>query len=327
MSKPQPPNSAKFAFFYFIALISLIFVVTGAGNIIFELINKYVKDILTDFGYSEGALKFAISSLIIATPVFYLASSQINKNLANGKLDKDAGIRRWLTYLILLVSSVVTIGWLIGFIFSFLNGELSLKFALKTLTVLTISGILSKYYFWDIKREKIKEKDKTIKSFFIGSLSAIIIIFILGVLFVESPFETRKRKFDNLITNKFQKIDRSINEYYNFEKKLPKTLDDLIEETEYLDQEDVIDEARGEQFDYKIIEERKYEICANFNLASKEGKNYYLDEWKHEAGYQCLKKRIVEYKDSYGERQIEPRIPSERLEKIEPIKIQAPGAE
>jgi len=68
--------------------------------------------------------------------------------ISGHEAEKESGIRKWLTYFILLVSAVVMIGWLIGTISSFLNGELSLKFILKSLTSILISALIFSFYLY-----------------------------------------------------------------------------------------------------------------------------------------------------------------------------------
>lgn len=88
--------------------------------------------LLVGSSYSnDGQLKFAIASLIIATPIFYIISNLINRGLKKGELDKESWIRRWLTYFILLVSSIVLLGVFISVILNFLNGELTSRSILK----------------------------------------------------------------------------------------------------------------------------------------------------------------------------------------------------
>jgi hypothetical protein len=294
-------NAAKYAFFYMLSLVALIFMSLSTGIIVFQIINKNIVDALQIYSgqYSSGALKFAISALIISAPIYYLAAREINKNLFSGKLEKDSGIRKWLTYFILLVSSLVMLGWLVAIIFNFLDGELTIKFILKALTAIVIAAAVFSYYFYDIKREiVVGVENKIIKEYFYGSLIIVIAALISAFIFVESPIETRNIKHDVQITNDFSQIDSGINEYYLTNKKLPDNLDTLLKEITYLREENLIDPSTKNRFDYKVIDEKNYELCATFMVNSKDYENkadYYLDKrWGHDAGYQCLKQKVFE---------------------------------
>lgn len=299
MSKSSS-NSAKYTFLYLLSLFSLISVTLSIGNIIFQLINKHVVDIIHTYSgnYSSSAVKFAISSLIIATPIYYLCVGQINKNLSTGELSRTSQIRRWLTYFILLVSSFVAIGWLIAIIYSFLDGDLTLKFGLKTLASLSIAGIVGGYYFYDIKRSKIDDKNEIIKYYFYSTLAIIVITFFAGLFFVESPKETRQRKLDNLILEKFSKIDGALNNYYIDKEKLPKTLEELASDVTYLVDDDIRYVENNNIIEYKVIEDKKYSLCANFYFSNINVKDrdydYFGEFWPHNAGNECLTKNVVD---------------------------------
>ena len=145
-------QNAKFAFFYMLSLVALVFTSVSAGMIIFQIINKTIADDLSlaPGGFSQDALRFAISAIIIAAPIYFVMMRLINKSLLTGKLEKESGVRKWLTYFILLVSAVVMIGWFIATVGSFLNGELTTKFILKSLTSILISALIFSFYLYDI---------------------------------------------------------------------------------------------------------------------------------------------------------------------------------
>ena len=142
-------QNAKFAFFYMLSLVALVFTSLSTGMIIFQIINKTIADDLSlaPGGFSQDALRFAISAIIIAAPIYFVLMRLINKNLLSGQMGKESGVRKWLTYFILLVSFVVMIGWLIATIGSFLNGEFTIKFILKALTSILISALILAFIF------------------------------------------------------------------------------------------------------------------------------------------------------------------------------------
>ncbi len=292
-------EQAKFAFFYMLSLVALVFMALSTGTIIFQIINKYVIDAYNEHQgrYIPEALKFAISAIIISAPIYYLTTKQIMKNLREGHLEKDSGIRKWLTYFILFVSAVVMIGWLIGTINGFLDGELTMKFALKSLTSIGISGMIFGFYFYDIKREDVKKKDKVICGFTALSLLIILSAFVASLFMVESPKQTRNRRIDRDILNAFSRLDSEINSYYQEFKELPEDLDDLKKERVYLDKEDMTDPETGKMYEYKIVEDKKYELCAEFRTSNKdpeEAKMYIYHNREHDAGYHCLNYKAYE---------------------------------
>ena len=299
----QQNNAAKFAFLYMLSLVALIFVSLSTGMIIFQLINKYVPDILNKFAgqFSDGTLKFAISALIISAPIFYFTMRQISKSLFSGSLEKDSGIRKWLTYLIIFVAFVVMIGWLIGLLTSYLNGELTMKFILKAITAIGISVAVFTYYLYDIRRDEVVgKKDMRVAIYFYGSLTIIAAAFISALLIVESPTAARNRMIDNAVLDNFNKIDAALNNYYQQNKKLPTGLDILKGDYYFLTDQDLTNPADKSKFEFKTKSATEYELCAQFltsNKIANSNTDYYnyKDRWPHDTGYQCLKQIINDF--------------------------------
>ncbi len=293
----QENNTAKFAFYYMLSLIALIFTALAAGMIVFQIINKNIVDVIVQRAsdFSPHQLKFAISALIISAPIFYATTWQIYKNLFSGAFDKDSGVRKWLTYLVILVSSVVMLGWLIAIVNNFLDGELTVKFILKAATAIGIAAAIFTFYYYDIKRDKVAgKKDKIIQFYFYASLAAVIIVFIAGLFIMESPQKTRDRKMDNAVLENFEDIDRAIGTYYSDNEKLPDSLEEIKTEFSYISDEDLENSATGERYTYQIKGANIYELCATFRTSNKDDEDYddYRDRWPHGAGYQCLSQRV-----------------------------------
>ena len=63
-------------------------------------------------------------------------------------------MRRWLTYVTLLLAAGIVIGDLIALLYNVLGGELSTRFLLKVLVVGAIAGTIFAYYLTDLRREE-----------------------------------------------------------------------------------------------------------------------------------------------------------------------------
>ena len=248
-------NAAKFVFFYLIHLVSLGFMTVSFGIILFQIINKNIADVITAYSgsYDENALKFAISALLVSTPIFYVISSFIQKSLFKGELKKDSGIRRWLTYLILFVSFCIFIGWLIAFVNNFLNGELTMKFILKTLSVLVIAAAVFGFYLYDIRRAAVENvKDKVLKIFFIAALSVTVIVFVASFFVAESPAQARDRKLDEEVINNFYNIDLALTNIIAKRQKLPADFAAMQADCTYLTADNLKDSQTGQAFVYNV---------------------------------------------------------------------------
>jgi len=290
-------QNAKYAFYYLLSLVALIFTSISVGMIAFSIIDKTVPDAVNAFaGSYDGELKFAISALIIAAPIFYYLSSLIFKGLRKEELEKDSGVRRWLTYFILLVSSVIILGVFISLINNFLSGDLTSRFALKALSMFIISGAVFLFYFYDIKREDVIKKDAIIRLFFIISLALVTAAFIAAFFFVESPKLARARRLDLIVTSNMSNIENAVNSYYEINKKLPDNLETLKNASNVsLNANSLIDPETKQPIVYQKLSDKEFQFCATFraDTAPSNDNNYgyptNVGSKDHKAGYQCLK--------------------------------------
>lgn len=287
-------TNAKYAFYYLLSLVALVFTALSTGMIIFSIINKSVADAISQYGGQyDGPLKFAISALLIAAPIFYILSRLIIKGLRSGELDKESAIRRWLTYFIILVSSLIILGVLIGVMNNFLSGELTLRFILKAITVLLLSGAVCSYYFYDLKRDAGLAQDNVLRLFYFGSLAVVVAAFVAAWFFVESPRTARERRLDQAVMSNIYSLENAVNQYYERHQRLPENVEELRAGGVYISEQALVDPESKERIEYRRLDEERYELCANFRLPSDDGTGrpypvYPGDSKYHEAGYQCV---------------------------------------
>jgi hypothetical protein len=310
---PNQNNAAKFAFYYMLSLVALIFMALATGGIVFQIINKYFSDPIGLFQgtFNSDALRTAISALFFSAPIFFVLTWQIFKNLFSGNMEEESGIRKWLTYLILFASAVVMLVWLIVTLNNFLKGELTAKFALKALTSLIIAGSIFVFYLYDIKRKDIKgKKDKVISIYFYASALIVAVVFVTSLFFIESPAKTRDRNHDNILINNLDQIESAVNSYYSYNKKLPDNLKALTGDANrqyFISSDSISDPETKKELEYKKIKTDSYEICAEFKLSNKiqpDDSSIYnkdLEErWPHDAGRTCYARKAMVIKDSAG---------------------------
>ncbi len=291
-------NDAKYVFYYLLSLTALIFMAISVGMIAYGIINELVADTLINGSYYNsynGQFKFAISAIIIAAPLFYISTGLIRKGIYKGEIKSDSPIRRWLTYFILFVSSLVILGSLISVVNSFLGGELTSRFILKMITVFIISGLTFAYYFYDIKAEKVEAKDKWIKIFFFSSLVIVLAAFISVWFFIESPQKARERKLDQTTVNKMANLEGEINYYYSKNKELPEEISDLVKGSQFVS-------LNESNIEYVKKGDKSFELCATFLSESEDlgsAYNYRPGSYhSHEAGYHCFPGEIWSVDDS-----------------------------
>ena len=106
----------------------------------------------------------------------------------------------------------------------------------------------------------------------------------------------RNVKLDNAVLNDFESISNAINQYYIENEKLPENLAVLKDKTEFIRESMLIDPESGEKYQYEVLNESEYELCANFRTSNLEDNNlrnnFYGEIWPHKKGYDCIEKNI-----------------------------------
>lgn len=153
--KPRASLEAREAFLYLVSFITLFISAFSFGALAFQFINFWVLDALVRYpDVSYAALRSSLAALLVAFPVHLFLMWQISKEVALNPAKRRSGVRRWLSYLTLVVTSSVIIGDLISVLSELLGGEVTLRFVLKALTVLAVASSIFGYYLWDLRREE-----------------------------------------------------------------------------------------------------------------------------------------------------------------------------
>ncbi|MDJ0702282.1 MAG: DUF5671 domain-containing protein [Leptolyngbyaceae cyanobacterium MO_188.B28] len=149
-------ESARDAFLYLLSFSMLAIWTQSLGQLGFIFVDTYLPDPLERY-YRDPTFEiaFCLARLIVAFPVYLLIMRQLLKDLRVYREKYQSGVRKWLTYLTLLVVSLIAIGTLIAFLTSFLRGDLTLRFVLKVLVTLVIDGGVLWYYFVWLRRRPV----------------------------------------------------------------------------------------------------------------------------------------------------------------------------
>jgi len=156
--KPRPSLSAREAFLYLVLFSTLYLSAYHLGSLIFDFINKVFPDPASSMNrlWYMDSMRWSVSSLLIAFPIFLFVSNYISKQLLKSPIKRLSPIRRWLTYLTLFVAAGILIADLTTLVYNVLGGELTKRFILKVATVAIIAGTIFGYYLWDLRREEIE---------------------------------------------------------------------------------------------------------------------------------------------------------------------------
>ncbi|MGE5426122.1 MAG: DUF5671 domain-containing protein [Bacillota bacterium] len=285
-------HNAKYAFYYLLSLAALIFTALSVQMIIFGIIDHTVVDAVNLYGSVDRQLKFAISALFIAGPIYFYLTRLINLGLRKDELELESPLRRWLTYFIILVASVIILGVFVTVINNFLSGELTTRFILKAASMLIMAAAVFSYYFYDMKRTSAK-KDRVLRLFGWIAAALVLAVFVSAWFFVESPKLARAKRLDQIVMNYIYQLENSVNSYYTQYGRLPESLDEIKATPDiYFDPSAQKDPETGEAIVYRKEGEEKFSFCATFRVGSDEqtdnSRPYAPGNKVHGAGFNCI---------------------------------------
>jgi uncharacterized protein DUF5671 len=149
-------DSARDAFLYLLSFGTLSVWTLGLGSLFFTLIDTHFADPIIEQGYGNvrDALSGSMSSVIVGFPVYLITMRILLNDLARKPDKAESGVRKWLTYIALLISAGTVIGDLVTFVNYFLRGQLTTPFLLKVLTVFVIAGGVFGYYLAPLEKRE-----------------------------------------------------------------------------------------------------------------------------------------------------------------------------
>ncbi len=153
---PKSEFHAKEAFQYLVSFITLYISAFSFAALLYAFIDLAFYD-PGDYGMPGSGIPMAIAALMVAYPVYLYFTWRLFKEEKQDFSRNNSNVGRWLTYITLAVTASVIIGDLIALIFTFLTGGLALRFVLKVLVVLIITGTIFLFYRWRLKQGEDRE--------------------------------------------------------------------------------------------------------------------------------------------------------------------------
>ena len=153
--KPRASVSAREAFQYLLLFATLYLSAWHLGSLLFDLINRWLPDPAAQAGdFARDSMRFSVAALAIAFPVFLFSARRIAREVARAPIKRLSPVRRWLTYLTLVIAAGVLIGDMTTLLYNVLGGEATPRFLCKVLVVAVIAGGIFYYYMQDLRREE-----------------------------------------------------------------------------------------------------------------------------------------------------------------------------
>jgi len=149
---------AKDAFLYLLSFSTLATWTIALGSICYSLIDDWIPDPLAHNNYGmslSSQISTEMACLLVTFPLYLFVMRVILSETRHAPEKLESGVRKWLTYIALLLAAGVMIGDVITFLAFYLRGELTSRFVSKVTVTLALSGGVFWYYLgslWDAHR-------------------------------------------------------------------------------------------------------------------------------------------------------------------------------
>lgn len=278
----------------FVSLPSLI-------TLIFSIINLQFPDAADSFReveFAESSIRYAIAILVIFFPAYLLLTRKVNQSRREeGEMYHT--LTRWLIYLALLVAGMVMLGNLAVAVYTFLSGEITIRFLLKSAALLIVIGVASYYYTLDAQNYW---QDKEKKSVQIGfAVLAIVAAFVVyGFMNIDTPSVAREVRIDQEQIYDLQDIQWRVEAFYQDSSSFPANIEMLYQDM----QAPEASEGRT-SYEFRATGPDTYVLCATFAQPTPSSErsmtkpigfeDVYLQNqnWEHGAGEKCFERKII----------------------------------
>lgn len=288
-------ESSRDAFLYLLSFSTLATWTSALGSMLFQFIDHWLPDPVT--GVLRDNLRTAVTwqmaSIAVAFPIFLLVMRSILREAQEGPERLQSGVRKWLTYIALLLTAGAMICDLIWFLDYFLTGELTSRFVLKAATVMLICGAVFVYYLgslhWSRDTNVTLAKSRSLK-FGMGATAVVVAAFSIGLGIAGTPAVQRRIEADHRRVQDLRAISQAIHFRYQRDGKsgepLPATLSELAGKG--IQPAQTSDPETGASYEYRVKSGTVYELCAVFSGPQEADQFRQTQFWYHEQGRTCF---------------------------------------
>jgi hypothetical protein len=290
-------ESSRDAFLYLLAFFTLATWSGALGSMFFRFIDHWFPDPVSRGQLFDlrNAVTWQMASVAVAFPIFIFVMRTILREAQDHPERLQSGVRKWLTYIALLLTAAAMICDLIWFLDYFLTGELTLRFLLKALTVMLICGAIFVYYLgslrWNRNTNVAGAKSRSLK-FGVGAAVAVIASFCIGLGVAGMPSQQRGIEADR---TRARNLGGIANALYQWHRRvdsakpstpLPGTLTELIGNG--ISPSEIVDPETGIPYEYHVKSDSTYELCAVFSNAEGADPQFVTGLWRHGQGRTCF---------------------------------------
>lgn len=269
--------------------ISLVVSVYNLLQILFTAIDRKFVDVLNSsyVDIYNSDVRMAVALLVVMYPLYVFLSWYVAKDIAKFLYKRDLTIRKVMIYTTMFITLSSLIGTLVSIIYTYLGGELSIRFAYKALSVFLVSLGVFSYYYYSVKRNYSVKSNVPL---FTTVLATVLVVasLVWSISIVGTPSQMRAKRLDSTRLSDISSLQQQVLSRFQSTDKLPATLDELNDA--FQGYAVPIDPVTKELYGYKVVEQpvmkfnyttnkkematsAVFELCANFETVRNVNNN------------------------------------------------------
>ena len=280
------------------SLISLYLSLGFLLSLLIGVINVQFPDATEGYWAIEAgtqAVRLGIAMVVVFFPTYLILTRLVNQLRRKEKNSSYLMLTKWLVYLSLLVGGGILLGDLVAVIMGFLEGDITLRFIYKALSVLVVVGAALHYYILDARGYWLSN-ERSSKMYGYAAMVLVGIILAIGFSHIETPNSVREMKLDEKQVMDLQNIQWRLQEHLLTSSSTPATLTELYKEFD-------VPQAPEDRPAYKYEPTDKgFKLCATFSHDSVHPEGEYGmgrdmtspmpikngENWSYKAGEYCF---------------------------------------
>lgn len=303
MDTVKPKTTPKDFFLWLGAMVALYISAVSFILLSHQYIDIWFPNEMVMYGdpYS-GPIRFAIASLLVMFPLFVWMLRMIHQDIRKVPEKKEIWVRRWLVFVTLFIAGLVMAIDVIILINSYLQGDLSIRFALKAGVVFAVLAGVFAYFIQELRGTWERKAGLSVA---IGAgVSLMVVAAVVASFFIiGSPESARLTKFDEQKVADLQNIQWQIVSFWQTKEALPESMDELKDPIGGF--VPPVDTQTGAPYKYERTSDASFKLCAIFNMPSRDllrsdsspmrplpAIDIANENWQHAEGEVCFDRTI-----------------------------------
>lgn len=308
-------TTPKDFFLYLFAAGTLYTSATTLITLLWQLINRWLPDTAMYGGYDgvSETIRWSVALLVVIFPAYLVSMWWIGKEVDREPGKREMWVRRWFIWATLFIAAVVALGDLAAILYSFLGGELALRFFMKAFAV----GIVAKavfWYHWYLLRREPGTGIQTRKMILGAAIVFVGAAIVTALVMAGSPASARAKRNDLTRVNDLQNMQYEVTNFWQLKQRLPKDPAELIDPANPIVL--AVDPKTGEAYRYEARGKYEFALCANFeaDYSAKDAAGNFgytsdvgissggkIPTWEHGPGETCFTRTIDPERYRYPE--------------------------